>query len=58
VVYERRCGGLIGRITTAGQITTYTNLGTDDPWGIAAGPDGAMWFTDYLNDTIGRIPLP
>ncbi len=34
----------IGRITTAGQVTTYTGTGIRGPQGIAAGPDGALWF--------------
>jgi streptogramin lyase len=25
------------------------------PWGIAAGPDGAIWFTERAADQIGRI---
>jgi IPT/TIG domain len=27
----------------------------DDPEGITAGPDGALWFTNSGNDSIGRI---
>ena len=45
----------IGRITTAGTVTTYTGTGTSGPDGIAAGPDGALWFTNSGNDSIGRI---
>jgi streptogramin lyase len=35
----------IGRITTAGVITSYSilNAGDGGPSGIAAGPDGALW---------------
>jgi hypothetical protein len=52
--------GSIGRITTSGKITIYTSTGTsiDNPGGIAAGPDGALWFTNNGNtfgDSIGRI---
>ena len=36
-------------------VTNYTGTGIDGPWGIAAGPDGAMWFTNYFGDSIGRI---
>jgi virginiamycin B lyase len=25
------------------------------PYGIAAGPDGALWFTEYQGNKIGRI---
>ncbi len=46
----------IGRITTAGQVTSYTAVPTSDyPAGITAGPDGALWFTNDGNGTIGRI---
>ena len=46
----------IGRITPAGQITEYrvpTTLA--NPRGIAAGPDGNLWFTEYDAHQIGRI---
>jgi streptogramin lyase len=51
--------GLIGRITPAGEITTFPVGGA--PTAIAAGPDGNLWFTDangtYVGgpDSIGRI---
>jgi streptogramin lyase len=25
---------------------------------VDAGPDGAIWFNDHLNDSIGRISVP
>ena len=25
------------------------------PWGITAAPDGALWFTEYVGNKIGRI---
>jgi hypothetical protein len=28
------------------------------PYGIVAGPDGALWFTEYLGNKVGRISLP
>ncbi|HXB69236.1 MAG TPA: IPTL-CTERM sorting domain-containing protein [Candidatus Acidoferrales bacterium] len=48
--------GALGRITTAGVITEYsTGLSAgSDPFEIAAGPDGALWFTDRAGQ-IGRI---
>jgi streptogramin lyase len=44
----------IVRIATTGAITSYavTSLGLG---AITAGPDGAMWFTDVDNGSIGRI---
>ena len=45
----------IGRITTGGTVTNYTGTGISEPAGIAAGPDGALWFTNSINGTIGRI---
>jgi len=45
----------IGRITTAGVVTTFAKSGIDDPIGIATGPDGALWFTNYADNTIGRM---
>src|SRR2546421_8994518 len=38
---------------SAGQITMYP--GIDSPRGIAVGPDGALWFTNPSNNSIGRI---
>ena len=37
----------IGRITTGGVVTNYTGTGISGPTGITAGPDGALWFTNY-----------
>ncbi|MFN8185364.1 MAG: fibronectin type III domain-containing protein [Candidatus Nanopelagicales bacterium] len=63
-------GNRIGKITTSGTITEYTaagwtpgngpdDPGPDDPgvelWGITAGPDGNMWFTEASGDKVGRI---
>ncbi len=41
--------------TGGGVVTNYTGPGTSHPFGIAAGPDGALWFTNYNNSSIGRI---
>jgi virginiamycin B lyase len=46
---------MIGRITTNGTVTNYNGAGINVPEGITAGPDGALWFTNYGNNTIGRI---
>ena len=45
----------IGRITTTGTVTNYTDTGIGTPVGITAGPDGALWFTNNGNGSIGRI---
>ena len=46
----------IGRITTSGAVTSYSDPGINHPEGIAAGPDGALWFTnDTSPGSIGRI---
>ena len=36
-------------------VTNYTGTGISNPVGIAAGPDGALWFANYVNSSIGRI---
>jgi streptogramin lyase len=41
-------------MTTAGKVTVFNGTGIDDPKGIAAGPDGAIWFTNGTS-SIGRI---
>ncbi len=54
----------IGRITTAGAITEFTDppqpeapgvLFIANPFGITAGPDGALWFSEYSGGRVGRI---
>src|SRR5260370_4327631 len=39
----------------AGKVTIFTGTGIDNPAAIAAGPDGALWFTNQGNNSIGRI---
>ena len=51
-------GGSVGRITTSGNVTLYTSPGIYVPFDITAGPDGAMWFVNSANDSIGRIAVP
>src|SRR4051794_26809679 len=58
---ESASPGRIGRITTDGDVTEYTEGLTQDraPWMIAAGPDGNMWFTENANPgALARISLP
>src|SRR6478735_1002971 len=48
--------GRIARITQAGAITEYTiPTPGSDPRGIAQGPDGNIWFTEYGASKIGII---
>jgi virginiamycin B lyase len=45
-----------GRITVAGNITQLSiPTKSSNPEGIAAGPGGALWFTEYDGNKIGRI---
>jgi virginiamycin B lyase len=37
----------------ARKVTLYS--GMDWPWSIATGPDGALWFSNEGNNSIGRI---
>ncbi len=52
-------GDSIGRMTTAGTLTTFTGTGISSPCGITTGPDGALWFLNTGSNTtdasIGRI---
>lgn len=45
----------IGRITTAGAVTTYTDPALKFPNDITSGPDGALWFTDTTANSIWRV---
>src|SRR5262245_51280255 len=36
-------------------VTTYTGPGISQPNSMTVGPDGALWFTNYGNNSIGRI---
>jgi streptogramin lyase len=58
---EAASPGRIGRITTGGDVTEYTDGLTADraPWMIAPGPDGNMWFTENADPgALARISLP
>ena len=44
------------RITTAGAVTEFSGLPPESyPDGIAAGPDGDLWFTESLNSRVARM---
>jgi hypothetical protein len=58
---ESTAPGRIGRITTEGDITEYSNGFSSilNPWYIAAGPDGNVWFTgNNVQGNVGWITLP
>jgi virginiamycin B lyase len=49
----------VGRITPAGVVTSFQVTGdfepSSEPYGITAGQDGALWFTERLGNKIGRL---
>lgn len=47
-------GQTIGRLTTAGAISTFPTPGSY-PVLLAAGPDGNVWFTDEVSQRVGRL---
>jgi virginiamycin B lyase len=47
-------GHIIGRITTSGAVAVYKSAGIQSAHGIAAGPDGSLWFANGKH-SIGRI---
>lgn len=56
-----RCviGNKIGRITTTGLVTEFAVPSDGSgPHSITAGPDGALWFTEYYGGRVGRLVLP
>lgn len=55
VWFTNRGNASIGRITTAGVVTNYTDPTLGNVTGMVAGPDGALWFTDTNSASIGRI---
>jgi virginiamycin B lyase len=53
--FTNNANNSIGRITTAGSVTSYTDATISGSGGIAVGSDGALWFTNFRNGSIGRI---
>ena len=45
----------INVLPQVGRLSNFTGTGIDDATGITAGPDGALWFANYGNSSIGRI---
>lgn len=46
---------MIGRITTSGQVSTYSAPGIISPAVITPGPDGTLWFTNSSGTSVGEI---
>src|SRR5689334_16005534 len=46
-------GPLAAAGVPVGTVTIFNDPGIEQPYGITAGPDGALWFTN--SDSIGRI---
>lgn len=55
VWFTSRANHRVGRITPAGQITTWGHPDIRLPHEIVAGPDGNLWFTSSGNSRVGRI---
>jgi streptogramin lyase len=58
VVIAPTAGATPGTVTPAGSpgtVTHYTDPSVSSPYGIAEGPDGAMWFANQVTNSIGRI---
>ncbi|HET6149696.1 MAG TPA: choice-of-anchor D domain-containing protein [Polyangia bacterium] len=56
VWFSETAAGMIGSYDpTTGMITEYPLSATSAPVGIAAAPDGSLWFTESGTDTIGRL---
>ncbi len=53
--FTNALGNSIGRITTSGVLSSYSDSSIDDPVSIAVGSDGALWFTNVGNNSIGSI---
>jgi streptogramin lyase len=54
-VVHQQGNNSIGRITTLGMVTSYTSKDISHPSGIAAGPDGTLWFASSGNNSIWQI---
>jgi virginiamycin B lyase len=47
------CSDCLGRITTSGSLSTYSNPELYSPSDLTIGPDGALWFTNGSASNLG-----
>lgn len=57
IEYMPEGDGRIGRLTASGRLTEFATPGVGGLQWIAAGPDGAMWFTGSHSNNIARIDM-
>ena len=48
-------GGSMAAALPVGIVSTFTDRSINQPFGVAAGPDGNLWFTNLNSGTIGRV---
>ena len=49
-------GNAIGRLMPTGELKQFfLPAGAGSPWGMVAGPDGKIWFTEVAAGTVGRL---
>jgi hypothetical protein len=53
--FTNESGNSIGRITTGGVVSNFTDPSISDPVSITSGGDGALWFVNKGNNSVGRI---
>src|SRR2546425_875899 len=51
LVAPAHAGRVVTRVITQYEVPTKGG----HPWGIAAGPDGNLWFTELLGNKVGRL---
>lgn len=58
-VWFTSCAGRsINKITTAGAVTSFQPASMPQAWGLATGPDGAIWFSNLTNGTGALLRIP
>src|SRR5271165_1196985 len=49
--------GLVGRIDTGGVVSTFPTAPGASPFGIAAGPDGNLWFVEQGTNNVAKMTI-